>query len=179
VIVMPRFIKDDPDELLSYLAGIGRGLVAFDGRSGAGKTPLAREMARRIGGAAVDVDAYLPKATDTDLTRGLDFADMLHIEDLRRAIEAGGPLVLMSGVCARPVLERLQLPAAAIVWVQWAPLLRLDQICRDFLDYDEDAIAPGGRKRSIHAEVQTYVDAYDARRRADVVFINAYADRHA
>lgn len=178
---MPRFIKDHTDELSSYLAGIGRGLVAFDGRSGVGKTPLAREMAQRVGGAAVDVDAFLPKATDADFeaTRGLDFADMLHINDLRRAIEAGGPLVLMSGVCARQVLKRLQLPAAGIVWVQRASLLRLDQMCRDFLDYDEDAIAPGAGKRSIHVDVQAYVDAHDARRNADVVFMNAYADRHA
>ena len=37
VTAMPRFIKDDPDELADYLAGIGRGLVAFDGRCTAGR----------------------------------------------------------------------------------------------------------------------------------------------
>ena len=97
---------------------------------------------------------------------------------MRRDIEAGGPLVLLSGICARQVVERLKMPTVAFVWVQTASLERLDQMCRDFLEYDEDAgVRPS--KHSIHMEVQVYIDAHDARRRADVVYMNAYADRQA
>jgi hypothetical protein len=178
VIDMPRFIKDDPDELAEYIAGIGLGLVAFDGRPTAGKTPLARDMTKRVGCTAVDADKFLPVVTDDDFEqrRKGSFVDKLRIDDMRRAIEAGGPLVLLSGVCARQVLERLKIPAAAIVWVQWTSLSRLDQMCRDFLEYDEDAgVRPS--KHSIHEQVEAYIDAFDARRRPDVIYMNAYGDR--
>jgi hypothetical protein len=114
---MPRFIKDDPDELAEYVVGIGRGLVAFDGRPTAGKTPLARDIAKRVGCTAVDADKFLPVVTDDDFEqrRKGSFVEALRIDVMRRAVEAGGPLVLLSGVCARQVIERLQAPAAAVV----------------------------------------------------------------
>ncbi len=177
---LPRFVKDDPDELADYIAGIGSGLIAFDGRCTAGKTSLARDMAGRCNCTAVDVDRFHPATTDDDFieARKEPFANAIRIDDLRRTIEAGGPLVLLSGVCARQVVERLKISAAAFVWVQTASLLRLDQMCRDFLEYDEDAgVRP--TKHSNYMEVQDYIDAHDARRRADVVYMNAYADRHA
>lgn len=42
--------------------------------------------------------------------------------------------------------------AAAVVWVKKASLSRLDQMCRDFFEYDEDAGVPWS-KHSIHEEV--------------------------
>jgi hypothetical protein len=163
---MPRFIKNDPVELAEYIAGIGRGLIAFDGRPTAGKTPLALEMASRVGCTAVDADSFLVK------DQGV-FVDALRFDDMRDAIEAGGPLVLLSGVCAHHVLERLGTPAAAVVWVESASLLRLDQIRRDFYEYDEgDMEAPSDLPA--YKEVKAYIDAYDARRRCDVVYLNAY-----
>jgi adenylate kinase family enzyme len=178
VTAMPRFIKDNPEELAAYIVGIGRGLIAFDGRPTAGKTPLARDMAKRVGCAAVDADKFLPVVTDDDFEqrRKGSFVDKLRIDDMRRAIEAGGPLVLLSGVCARQVVERLQASAAAVVWVQKASLSRLDQMCRDFFEYDEDTGVPWS-KHSIHKEVQAYIDTYDARRRPDVIYMNAHGDR--
>jgi hypothetical protein len=163
---MPRFIKNDPAELAEYIVGIGRGLIAFDGRPTAGKTPLALEMANRVGCTAVDADSFLVKQ------RGV-FVDELRIDDMRHAIEAGGQLVLLSGVCAQRVLERLGIPAAAVVWVESASLLRLDQICCDFFEYDEgDMDAP--TDLPLYKEVEAYIDTYDARRRCDVVYLNAY-----
>jgi hypothetical protein len=76
------------------------------------------------------------------------------------------------------VIERLQMPAAAVVWVELASLSRLDQMCRTFFDYDEGAGVPPP-ERSIHVDVQAYIDAYDARRRPDVIYMNAYMDRNA
>jgi adenylate kinase family enzyme len=175
---MPHFIKDDPDELAAYIADVGRGLVAFDGRPTAGKTALARDIARRVGCTAIDIDKFHPALTDDDFEerRKLSFVQALRIDDMHRAIEAGGALVLLSGVCAWQVVERVQVPAASVVWVQRASLIRLEQMCRDFFEYDEDVGVPWS-KHSIHEEVQTYIDRYDARRRPDVIYMNAYADR--
>jgi len=163
---MPRFIKNDPAELADYITGIGRGLIAFDGRPTAGKTPLALEMASRVGCAAVDADKFLVK------DRGV-FVDALRFDDLRYAIEASGPLVLLSGVCAQRILERLGTVAAAVVWVETASLLRLELMCRDFYEHDEgDKEAPSDLPA--YKEVEAYIDAYDARLRCDVVYLNAY-----
>lgn len=163
---MPRFIKNNPAELAKYIAGIGRGLVAFDGRPTAGKTPLAVEMASRVGCTAVDADKFLVK------NQGV-FVDALRIDDMRHAIEAGGPLVLLSGLCAQRVLERLGMIAAAVIWVESASLLRLDQMCRDFYEYDEgDVDAPDDLPA--YKEVEAYIETYDPRRRCDVVYLNAY-----
>ena len=63
---LPRFVKDDPDELADYIAGIGSGLITFDGRCTAGKTSLARDMAGRCNCTAVDVDRFHPATTDDD-----------------------------------------------------------------------------------------------------------------
>jgi predicted ATPase len=56
---MLRFIEDDPDELAKYITSLGRGLVVFDGRPGAGKTHLARDVAKRVQCNSVDADAFL------------------------------------------------------------------------------------------------------------------------
>lgn len=83
-MVMPRFIKNDPTELGDYVTGVGRGLVIFDGRPMAGKTPLARDIARRIGCNAVDADDFLRRIGDDefDPTRGRSFIDLLRMDQL-------------------------------------------------------------------------------------------------
>jgi hypothetical protein len=175
--MIPRFIKDDPDELAAFIEGIGRGLIAFDGRPAAGKTPLAREMAKRLACSAVDVDVFLPLVDDPDFaaTKNSHFVDKLRIDNLRFTVKASGPLVLMSGVFARQVVERLQITAAAFVWVECASLSRLDQMIRYFFEYDEGALHFPSKHR-LYPDVQTYIDTYDARR-PDVIYMNAFADR--
>jgi hypothetical protein len=165
---MPRFIKDDPAVLAEYITEVGRGLIALDGRPGVGKTPLAKDIANRVGGTAVDADMFLQPQMGK-------FVGALRIEEMRHAIEAGGPLVLLSSVCARRVVEQLKMTATAFVWVEWASLVRLDQMCRDFFEYDEGAEVPS--KHPLYKEVQAYIDTSDARRWPDVIYMNAYGDR--
>jgi hypothetical protein len=140
---------------------------------------MAREMARRLRCTYLDSDSFHPAVTDDDFIQARKrlFADALRIDEMRRAVETGGPLVLLSGICARQVIARLQLPAAAFVWIQHASLTRMEQMCRDFLDYDEDAGVPIN-KHSIHQDVQAYIDSNDdPRRQADVIYMNAWGDR--
>lgn len=165
----PQIIENDPTKLAAYIAGIGRGLIAFDGRPIAGKTHLARDMAQRVGCTAVDVDKFLVPAADNPKQM---FVGALRIADLRRRIEESGPLVLLSGLCARQVVEALGLTAAAFVWVERASLLRLGQIRRDFFEFDDGADATS--EHPVYEEVEAYIAACDARRRPDVIYLNAY-----
>jgi hypothetical protein len=164
---MPQFIENDATALAVYIASLSGGLVAFDGRPAAGKAPLARDMALRLGCTAVDGDDFLVRDREV-------FVDALRFDDLRRAIEAAKPPVLLSSVCARQVIERLGLVAAAFIWVETASLVRLKQIRRDFYDGIEER-APRGVSKLLD-EVEAYVAAYNARGRPDVVYLNAYGD---
>jgi hypothetical protein len=168
---MSRFIKNDPDELAEYLASIGRGLVVFDGWSTAGKSPLAQEMAKRLSCCSV-VDENYPKATDDDFA---DTKGQLRIDIMRREIDDGGSLVLLPVKCARQVLEQLQRPPAAVVWVQRAWLSEFDKMCRDFFKHDYGANLPLGPE-VVH-EIERYIAKYNAKRCADVIYLNAWGDR--
>jgi hypothetical protein len=77
--LLPQFIKSDPEKLADYIAAIGRRLIAFDGRPSAGKTPLARDMARRLGCTAVDADKFLEQQQGA-------FVEKLRIADMRRTL---------------------------------------------------------------------------------------------
>jgi hypothetical protein len=161
----PQFIENDPAVLAAYIASLGDGLIVFDGRPGAGKSYLARTTAKRIGCAFIEGDDFLVG------DRGM-FLGALRIDDLRRAIEvAATPPVLLATVCARHVADRTGLPIAAFIWVEQASLVRLDQIRRDYFDYDENS--DSGRRHPLYKEVEAYIAACDARRTPDVVYLNA------
>jgi hypothetical protein len=161
----PQFIENDRGLLVTHIATLGDGLVAFDGRSGAGKSYLARTTAKRLGCTFVDGDDYLVG------DKGM-FVGAIRIDDLRRAIElATASTVLLATVCARHVVDRVGLPIVAMIWVEQASLVRLDQIRRDYFDYDENADT--GRRHPLYKEVEAYIAACDARRTPDVVYLNA------
>ena len=133
---MPQFILNDPTLLAACIAttALGGGLIVFDGRPNAGKTYIAREMAKELGATSVDVDDYLER----DL--GM-FLGALRIDELRRALEGAAPPVLFSSVCARQVIEKLGLSAAGVIWVEQASQQRLEQARRDF-ELDDNADLP-------------------------------------
>ena len=162
---MPQFIENDPAVLADYVASLGTRLIVFDGRPGAGKSYLARATAKRLGCTFVDGDHFL------DGNKGM-FVGALRIDALRRTIEtAATPPVLLATVCARQVVDRIRLPTAGIIWVEQASAVRLDLIRRDYCDYDENADA--ARRHPLYKEVEAYIAAHDARRRPDVVYLNA------
>lgn len=163
---MPHFIVNDPIILAACVAvaAMGGGLIVFDGRPDSGKTGLAHEMARELGGTPVDADDYLDRNTGA-------FLGALRTDDLRRALERAAPPVLFSSLCAQQVLEKLGLSAEIIIWVEQASRQRLEEARRDFeRDYDAEAA-----DESAHSsEVEAYIAAYDARMRPDVVvYLNA------
>jgi hypothetical protein len=167
-----RFIKNNPEELAAYLKSLASGLVVFDGRSGAGKTPLAADMAKRLGCKSADADRCF-----LDHQRRM-FVGALRLDEMRTSLNASlatSPLVLFSAVCARQAVEMAKLSATAFIWVEHASLVRLDSAEGQFDDYDDDAAPPGIHQ--VHDEIEAYISAYNARRRLDqIVYLNAYDD---
>jgi hypothetical protein len=164
---MSRFIKNDPAALAAYIESLGHGLILFDGRPSAGKTTLAKAMTARLRCGALDGDAFLVRKQD-------QFIGALRHEALRERIEASlavTPLVLLSTVCARAVVTKVGLPAAAFVWIERTSETLIDIAERDFADdFDADQPLPDDKLRQ---EVEAYIKAHDARGGADLVYLNA------
>jgi hypothetical protein len=89
------------------------------------------------------------------------FVDALRTDELRSAIEAAAAPILLATVCARRVVDRIGLPIAAMIWVEQASPARLDQIRRDYSDYDESA--DSGRRHPLYKEVEAYIATRDGR----------------
>ncbi len=107
-----KFIESEPESLAMYVSSVGRGVIAFDGRPGAGKSYLASMTAKRLRCSFLDADDFL--ASDTGM-----FIGALRIDDLRRAItSAPAQPVLLATVCARQVVERIGLTPSSIIWVE-------------------------------------------------------------
>src|SRR5260370_40270845 len=107
-----RFIKNDPEELAAYIKSLATRLVVFDGRSGAGKTPLAADMAKRLGCNSADADRCF-----LDHQRGM-FVGALRLDEMLRPLNpilATSPLVPFSTLCARQTVEMAKVTATAFI----------------------------------------------------------------
>jgi hypothetical protein len=125
-------ITDNPDELAAFLTAL-RGPIVFDGCTGAGKSTLALGMATRLGCEAIEVDRFVDKKLGV-------YVEALRIDKLRPLVEAAlkaAPVVLLDAVCARAVVERLGLSAAAFVYVQRVSLAGVPGDL-DMMDADEE-----------------------------------------
>jgi hypothetical protein len=165
---MLRFIENDPDELAAYVRSQEKGLIVFDGRTGNGKSYLASEMAKLVPCTSVDADEFLIRKTSK-------FVRALKLDELRDRIEAGfatSPLVVLSSVCGRQVVEKAMLPAGAFVWIERTSLTCLAIDRRDFAG-DHNADAPDDEARG---EIEAYIKTYNARGRPDLVYLNAPPD---
>lgn len=164
---MLHFIENDPAQLAHYVSSLERGLVVFDGRPGAGKTHLGREMERRIRCKSIDADCCFLVPDQKKFVGALILEPMLHCIE---AHLARTPLVVLSTVCAREVAEKAKLAVRAFIWVERTSLACLQVDRRDFAD-DHNADEPFSE---LHREVEAYVKAYNARQRPDAVYLNAH-----
>jgi hypothetical protein len=167
-----RWIDNDQDALAGYVESLGSGLVVFDGRDGNGKTYMARQMQRRLASCkAIDADCCFLVPDQQQ------FVGALLLEPMRLCIEAHlarTPLVILSTVCARAVVEKAGLQARAFVWVEG---LDADDHHEATAWYAEDRganpILEGGPPRGPFLdELETYVETYKPRERPDVVYVN-------
>jgi energy-coupling factor transporter ATP-binding protein EcfA2 len=77
--------------------------IVIDGDPGAGKTTLAKEMAKILRVKAISFDDYLPE----DLEDKRPYSEKLNYEILRRVILQAGPKVVVEGVLALKVLDKI------------------------------------------------------------------------
>jgi hypothetical protein len=105
--------RDDEATLADWLTTREPGLVAFDGLQGAGKTWLSKDAGARLGCPVIDADCFLSKH------RGA-FLSELNITELATTVQkalADAPRVLLSSVCARQVVDRMDIKAKSYVYV--------------------------------------------------------------
>jgi hypothetical protein len=168
-----RWIDNDPNALAAYVESLGSGLVVFDGRNGSGKTYMARQMQRRLVGCkAIDADCCFLVPNEQG-----QFVGALLLNMMRPLIEAHlarTPLVVLSTVCARAVVEKAGLKARAFVWIEGLDADDHDA-ARAWYAEDRGFNPPnvGGELRGPFLdELETYVETYKARERPNVVYVN-------
>ncbi|HDR9189919.1 hypothetical protein [Burkholderia vietnamiensis] len=101
------------EDVLARLRMVERGIVTFDGCTGAGKTTMAAIASWVLGHPAIDVDLYVNKNKGS-------FIDELQVPKLRRYVEqalARSPVLLLSGVCMGWILQRIDQQSALAVYV--------------------------------------------------------------
>ena len=162
-------IVANTDELAELVSTAARRLVLIDGVPSAGKTSLAKELARVTTSATLDTDCFLEPGRDTYI----DAIDWRALADgLNKALSNEGSRVLLSGACALYVARQLHLDEFLLIYVQRQTEQGLPGDLDD-LDAEDatagscDTQAPTG----LHAEVRNYHAAFRPRHQADIVFL--------
>jgi hypothetical protein len=89
----------------------GRLCIGLDGMDGVGKSTLAREMAKRLGGSVISLDDHLVKKQN---------GYILHIrcDEVKAAISASRSPILIEGVCLLAVAQRCRFDVDVLVYVR-------------------------------------------------------------
>ncbi len=133
---------------------------------------MACQMQRRLGCCkAIDADCcfLVPEQQH--------FVGALLLEPMRLTIEAHlarTPLVVLSTVCARAVVEKAGLQARAFVWIEGLDADEHHEAKAWFAE-DRGANPPtiGGEQRGPFLdELESYIETYKPRERPDVVYVN-------
>lgn len=94
-----------------------RKIITIDGPAGAGKSTLARELARRLAWVYLDTGALYRAVAWAALSRGIDPADQALVEELARSLKLEirpGPQSAAIAVDGTEVTERLRTPAVSL-----------------------------------------------------------------
>ena len=131
---------DTVPDLLAVLREIGAKHIGVDGIDGAGKSYLAKELARALNMPHLDLDSFLER------NQG-GFVEHIKYEQL--VVTAPGGAFVISGVCLLEVLARAGISIDALVYVKrfrqglWADEVELDisEPLEEFLAREREAAA--------------------------------------
>lgn len=96
--------------------------IGFDGMDGVGKSTLAREMAKRVGGSVISLDDHLVKKQN-------GYVPHIRCDELKAAISVARPPILIEGVCLLAVARRCGFDVDVLVYLR--RLSRNSQIWHD------------------------------------------------
>ncbi|PYT16800.1 MAG: (d)CMP kinase [Acidobacteria bacterium] len=92
-------------------------IIAIDGPAGAGKSTIARSLARRLGFTYIDTGAMYRALALWALRAGIDLDDLHRLEQLARAARiefpAGGSSILLNGEDVTSAIREAQVSEAA------------------------------------------------------------------
>lgn len=162
---MQHVIENHFDRLAVMIHSIGAGVVMIDRCTLAGKTRLARMLAKRLQAAAIDADCHINRGQDA-------FIAALRADELKTAVEAAqarSKVVLVSGVCARDIAEKLGLAPALFVYVLRKTAAGVDGDM-DILDA-EDGVQHDFSCSPLDAELAEYHKRRQPRRNANILYI--------
>jgi hypothetical protein len=160
---LQHVIENHFDRLAVMIHSVGAGIVMIDGCARVGKTRLARMLAKRLDAAAIDADCHINRGQDA-------FIAALRADELKTAVEAAqarSKVVLVSGVCARDIAEKLGLAPALFVYVLRKTAAGVDGDM-DILDADvqhDFSCSP------LDAELAEYHKRRQPRRNANILYI--------
>lgn len=86
-------------------------LIGFDGLDGVGKSTLAREMAKHLGGSVISLDDYLVKKQN-------GYVLYIRHDELKAALLASRSPILIEGVCLLAVACRCGFDVDLLVYVR-------------------------------------------------------------
>lgn len=156
-------------KLVEELRPIRAGLISFDGCDGAGKTTLAEEISSALRRPVIDLDKFVAPETG-EFVHALDLVTL--VQELDSAL-ASSPVVLLSGVCMRQVLETINSNAVVSIYVQRNTQAGLPGDI-DYIDVESEVEASADVLElfdELNLEVYAYHRAYRPRTKSDLIFI--------
>ena len=116
-------------------------IATVDGWLGSGKSCIGREMSRLTPMWAFDLDAFIVQRKEA-------FLDALALQSLRAAIVTWEARIVITGVCVREVLERIEIQADLHIYTK-----RMSHNYNYWADEDE-VIGNGISIMACHPEVE-------------------------
>jgi hypothetical protein len=145
------------------------GIIAIDGKDGAGKDCLAQNLQKRLGGGVVSLDCFIRQKNQGGYVPYLD------IDTIRKAIEACTRPKIIAGCCMLQVLNSTGHKQDVLIYakrVMFNPIAGYDWLDADLLQ---------GRKAApdeVTKEIVRYHDKFKPLRIAEIAFLHTYKKGH-
>jgi hypothetical protein len=162
-----------PEEVAALLrssyGGALSGIIAIDGKDGAGKSYLAETLRNLIGGAVVSLDSFLRQKYQGG------YVPYLNLAAIGAAIEGCAKPKIIEGCCVLEVLESVACKQDVLIYVKkvvFYPQYGHYWIHQDILDLTEPIDEAIRGKDSLTKEFILYHDKYKPLRHAQIAFLN-------
>lgn len=110
-IVLFKSVNELHKELTRFLSSESVRCIGIDGKDGAGKTSLGRQITDSFSGTLVSFDDYL------DENKG-GYVPNMRIEEIKNKIINSSPPIVMEGVCLLAIAELIGIDIDALIYVK-------------------------------------------------------------